>query len=70
MFDYSNIRLFATAFEYMKLHSKVRPHLHPAIKGFVLLLLHAKNFKEVPFLSLSLQNKDLISYPDLARALF
>ena len=69
MFHYSNIRSFATAFEYTKLHSKVRPRLHPAIKGRVQLLLHAKNFTEVLFLSLSLQIMDLISYPDLARAL-
>ena len=53
MFHYSNIHSFATAFENMKLHS------HPAIKGCVLLLLHAKNFTEVSFLSLSLQNKHI-----------
>ena len=51
MFHYLNICLFATAFEYMKLHSKVWPRLHPAITGHVPLLLHAKNFTKVPFLS-------------------
>ena len=33
MFHNSNIRLFATAFEYIKLHSKVWSCPHPAIKG-------------------------------------
>ena len=58
---YSNIRSFATVFKYMKLHLNVRPCPHPAIKGCVPLLLHAKDLTEVPFLSLSLHNKDLIS---------
>ena len=53
----------------MNSHSKGWPPPHPAIKRHVLLLLLAKNFTEVPFLSLSLQYKDIISYPDLARAL-
>ena len=64
MFHYSNIRSFATAFEYMKLHSKVRPCLHPASKGCVLLLHACKEFHK----NLILQNKNLILYPDLARA--
>ena len=43
-FHYSNIRSFATAFKYMKLHSKVWPCPHPVNKERVPLLLHAKNF--------------------------
>ena len=59
MFHYSNIYSFATAFEYMKLHLKVWPCPHPAIKGCVPLLLHAKNLAEVPFLSFTIWRKSL-----------
>ena len=68
MFHYLNIRSFATAFECMKLHSKVWPCPHPAIKKCVPLLLHAcKEFHRSAVSQLIFAKQGLISYPDFAR---
>ena len=51
MFHYSNIHSFATAFEYMKLHSKVRPCQHPATCNTCTTATACKEFQRIPHLA-------------------